>query len=138
MSGLSIVKGDGPVLKDTFHKYFLDELGVDTVIDNVTRLNNNLFVVKMHRLPDKVAVMRNKYKLLRKNAGVDIYSDKTLDERYIARQINERAEVERIKGNTVKIGYMRLYINKEKWVWNDSQKKLVLKKERSIFPSFLP
>lgn len=126
--GLWIKSEDHETIKDNLRQLFKDVFKERFPIQNVTKINNALFIVKMLYLRHKVYILRNKHLLIQGNYAfnpVKIYNDLTTEERNVGYRISQRAEKEKLKGNNVRIGYMKLYINNQKWTWSAAKNDLV-------------
>lgn len=102
------------------------KLEVDTEVRRVTNLgkpgNRDMVLVELGNYQKKQDIMKNKSRL----RGTEIYieNDLTLEERKIAASIRRLAKEERKKGNQVKIGYKRVYVNKKLYTWDNRSETL--------------
>lgn len=123
--GLWIESDDEEVIKEELRDFFVSAFRVDAAIVNVTKVNHLYFKVKFYNLRDKAAILRKRHRLRNAAQKINIFADWTDQEREIAHKIGLRAQAERMKGNEIKTGYMTLYINQNKWVWNHEKNDLV-------------
>lgn len=56
--------------------------------------------------------------------GIFIDHDMTKEEREVQRRLKERARKERERGKKVKVGYRKMYIESELYVWNEEGKEI--------------
>lgn len=128
VQGLWIKSDDQEQIKLKLERLFEDVFEMHFPIKSVTKLNNALFLVKLDYFRDKVYILKNKKRLVQGEYTfnpVVVYNDLTAVEKYISNRISQRARGERKRGNTVRVGYMRLYINDQKWVWSRVKNDLV-------------
>lgn len=128
IQGFWIKSDDQKEIVLKLEQLFQDAYKMHFPITNVTKLNNALFLVRLAYLRDKVHILKNKIRLFRGEYmfnPVTVYSDLTADEKKITHRISQRAKAEKKKGNLVKVGYMRLYINNRRWVWSPAKNDLV-------------
>lgn len=111
-------------LKAELENFFKTYLCVYTQIRNVKRERTRL-VITFKSLEDKIKVLKNKRKLLDYGMCIYIYTDQTEREKMIQTQVINKANVARLQGNDVKVGHLRLYINGQKWIWDERNNKLV-------------
>lgn len=105
------------------------EIGVDVEIKEVWGIKMNrrksakMLIVKLGNFNQKKIVMQNKKKLWGREERIE--DDLTWRERKMKWTLRERAKLAGKEGNTVKIGYGKLWINGEKWDWDEKREKLV-------------
>lgn len=87
-----------------------------------TKSGKNMIRVKLED-GDKHKVMKAKTKL--KGKSVFIEDDMTREERSIQFELRKIAREEKKNGKEVKIGYQKLRINKQSWVWDTNLDKLI-------------
>ncbi|CAH0547013.1 unnamed protein product [Brassicogethes aeneus] len=106
----------------------LEKMGVDNIeflkVETIKPKTGKSFIVA--HLKDgemKTKIMQNKSKL----KGLDIYidNDYTEEEQKVQKTIAEYAKNIAKEGRKVKIGYRKLIIDGQKWVWNDETRQLV-------------
>lgn len=107
-------------------RFILEELGINTTIVNSTRLRKTAYVVDVDKFEDKVSIM-NCRSLPRRHGNeiVYIYAGLTERERKLDEAVSEKAREELAKGNAVKIGYRKLWVNGWEWKWDEEEKKIV-------------
>lgn len=96
---------------------------IAVVVTNVTKIDNLTCIIQLDSMESKATLLEKVYKL----AGKRIYvkPDLTTIEQQVSNTIHQIAEEQRAQGKNVLVGYMRLYINGEKWLWNDEKNGLV-------------
>ncbi|XP_066590571.1 trichohyalin-like [Prorops nasuta] len=77
--------------------------------------------VKLKNREAKRKVMEGKRGLRGRKERVE--DDLTWEERRVMAEVRKVAEVERKKGKRVSVGYMKLWIEKEEWRWNEEEGK---------------
>lgn len=84
--------------------------------------------IRVKSTEDKKNIIEKKASL----KGTQIYldDDLTRDDREVQRKIYNIAKEERSRGNIAKIGYKKIYINNQLWVWKDEQG--IVKQTRSF------
>ncbi|CAG5096827.1 Protein of unknown function [Cotesia congregata] len=87
-------------------------------IGGIDKEGKSLVLIEMEGLEKKREVMMAKSKL--KGEKVRIEDDLTREERRIQRLIMEEARKERENGKRVKVGYMKMWVNDELRLWNES------------------
>lgn len=125
ITGLHLKSDDVQTLKMEIERFFADKMEVNAVVVNVTKIRNDLFVVEMATLQDKISVLHKKMALKDKNIAVRVYSDRTTKERIMIMEMKKRARIETSMGNKVYMNQDTMYINDKKFVWDPDQEKLV-------------
>lgn len=123
--GLAIPNDDQEEMKRQMEDFFSKHLGVNATVRSVTRTGSRSYIVKMDSLESKVQILENKNLLIGKGICVFVDADLTKRELMIQNILTRKAEEERAKGNFVRVGHMRLFINHVRWIWDDKQRKLV-------------
>lgn len=133
-----ILKGinlDGKDAKTELETFFKNKLEVNVTIDTAEVIKPKLaqaFVkVKMNTWQDKINIMRAKNKLKGTNNYID--DDLNQQEQKMQASLREYAKQERGRGKEAKVGYGRIYINRERWDW-DQQKEEIVKNDRFLVP----
>lgn len=80
-------------------------------------------LVKLNSWQDKVAVMKTKKKLRGTNKYID--DDLTQEEQKMQASLREIAKLEKGKGRDAKVGYGRIFIDRERWDWNQHLGEIV-------------
>lgn len=70
-----------------------------------------MVIVKLETWEQKLAVLKNKYKIRHHKKRIFIDNDLTKLERKVQQEIGKKATEEREKGNKIKIGYKKININ---------------------------
>lgn len=125
VTGISIDTNNENILKQVIANMLKDELKITVHVSSVHKLGDAACLVELEKEEDKAEIMRNKYKLKElKDRKIFINNDLTQMEREKEREIRKIAQIERSKGNTVKIGYNKINVGEEEWRWNNETKKL--------------
>lgn len=74
----------------------------------------------MEKWEEKEKIMKEKSKLY----GRNFHHDMTKEEREVQRRLKERARKEREGGKKVKVGYRKMYIESELYVWNEEGEEI--------------
>uniref|UniRef100_A0A6P7GGS8 Uncharacterized protein LOC114342381 n=1 Tax=Diabrotica virgifera virgifera TaxID=50390 RepID=A0A6P7GGS8_DIAVI len=125
MSGLAIETYDQSVLKDGMSNFIKHNLKIDVKIKNAYKLGEKTCLIELAEHEEKVKVMKNKSKLRHVEEGkVYINDDTTNKEREIQKIIRKLAQEEKEKGNDVRHGGNKIWINKVGWNWDNKENKL--------------
>lgn len=124
LSGLIIDSDDPQQLTDIVQEFFEVELQVNVKVVCVERKVDNIFIVKLGSVEDKVRVLKKKYAMVDKRARVSVYSDHSPRERKMYEVLKSRLGEEKQKGSLVRFGYRGLVINGENWLWSDRRQEL--------------
>lgn len=101
-------------------------MGADANIRETHFIGKNerrAIIVKMENFQEKMQIMKKK--AIFKDTSIFIENELTAKEKIVQNKIKEIAKEEKQNGNTVKIGYRKLYINKVKYEWNTEANTLV-------------
>lgn len=126
VTGLLLNTSNQLGMKQRIERFFADELGVKTKIVKTTRLSETEFVTDVNHFEDKVRIMNTGSRL--RSLGDDnvyIYSGGTKRERRVDEAISMKAREELAKGNDVRVGYMKIFVNGAEWEWNEEEKRIV-------------
>lgn len=130
MSGL---QGEGESTKTEVEKIIKEKMGLEPKIKEAYLIGKGgqkkRAVVKLSEWKDKMEILKNKTKL--KGSRIDIDSDLTLREMKIQATIREGARKVRNNENFVKVGYKKLIVNRDSYVWNNQENCLQLVKEKN-------
>lgn len=124
MKGLHMENATQEELVRGMEEFLRKEVEVRAKVENVTRIGNKMYLLKVARFDRKIAILKSIHRLLKKGISVKIYADLTDTEKGIQNAIKYRAELERDKGKHVKVGYQRLFINHQPWMWNEKNGRL--------------
>lgn len=117
--------------KQTVEKLFTETLGVQSKIIDAFKINKpdkkGILLVKMENWHMKQEVMKMKNKL--KGSQIYIEHDLTNEERKIQWEIRNIAKEENAKGKQTRIGFKKLIINGEEFVWNNKENGLINRKD---------
>ena len=105
-------------LKVVIENFLKMKLKVDVKTKRVISLGNG-YLVELNSTEDKGKIMKNKSKLRDvTEAKIFINDDMSKPERDIQAKIRTKANEERAKGKTVKIGFQKMIVDGEVWKWN--------------------
>jgi hypothetical protein len=125
MKGLELQTIEQEGLKEKVKNFLSEYVGVTAEIRRIRRIKENICVVQLNSWEEKLSIMENKRKLGNlRIMKVYIDNDLTKREQEVQKKIREIAKNERSKGTEVRVGYNKLWINREKWVWNRSLDRL--------------
>uniref|UniRef100_A0A6P7GHK2 Uncharacterized protein LOC114342707 isoform X2 n=1 Tax=Diabrotica virgifera virgifera TaxID=50390 RepID=A0A6P7GHK2_DIAVI len=127
LKGLTLDPNDRKPVKESVEHFIGRNLKLQVKLRGAVKIGDQIFVAEMENLTDKLSVLKNKGKLKNlQGQKVYIESDLTRKEREIQAKIRKMAKEEKDKGNTTKIGYMKLEINGKEWTWDHNKEKLIL------------
>lgn len=121
--GILLETDDIVDIRSKVDSFLSNVLQIAVVVTNVTKIDNFTCIVQLDSMESKAMLLQKLYKLEGKR--IYIRPDLTTIEEEVLNKINQIAEEQRAQGNNVLMGYLRLYINGEKWVWNDEKNGLV-------------
>lgn len=125
VQGLQIETSEPRKLKETMENFIKEELDIEISIKSARKLGNRTCLVELSNDEEKLKVMQNKSKL--KGIQTDkifINDDMSKNEREVQAKIRNIAKMEKAKGKKVKIGYQKIEIDKQKWVWSKEKGEL--------------
>lgn len=124
VKGVQVEQGDN---RAAIEAVFGETLGVRNSIKSVRALGKErkVLLVEMESWESKMQIFKNKYKLKETNIFID--NDQTQEEMRIQAELRALAREERNQGKTVKIGYKKILINEEEYVWDKNEEGVVLK-----------
>lgn len=123
--GLKMDTNEGYILKEEAEKFLKEQLEIEVTVKKANRIGQQVCLVALNNMEDKIKVMENKSKLRKmENDRIYINNDLTKKERDIQKSIRKRAEEEKKEGRNVKIGYQKLEIDGKQWRWNNNSDKL--------------
>lgn len=131
MTGLELKTGKPQELKEEVKECLDKYLELESKITSVKKLSEKSCIVELENLQEKEKIMKEKAKLRRvKGLKIFINNDLTVREQKIQKYIREEAKKQREIGKRVKVGYRRLKVGNEEWVWSDKDDKLVKEGEK--------
>ena len=89
--------------------------------------NKVIVIANLDNWEQKREIMNNKKNL---KSGIWIENDLTKEEREVQGKLRALAREEKEKGNKVKVGYRKIYIEDSMYRWNEKEKKLEGKSRR--------
>lgn len=115
------------------NQFLRTELKVEAKVGGVRTLNKGtqaeLVVVEMESWDKKREIMQVKNRLKGKRIYID--DDLTRNEREIQKQIRSIAKEEILKGKKVKVGYRKITIEGECFIWDEKQKGMVERMQKN-------
>lgn len=123
---------DDKILKVMIEGLLTKELQADIKLMGARKLGEKMGLVEMESVADKLFILRNKNKLRRLKNPIYVDSDHTQKERDMQAKIRIRAREERNMGNLVRIGYKKMYINHNEWIWDEEKTGLIIKDKRNV------
>lgn len=119
MVGRSIDTAEPKLLKEAMNKFMDQYLGLKIQVKEAHKLGEKICLIELNDGNDKEKIMKNKQKLKSiKEERIYINHDLTKKEREIRNLISDKAKIEKQNGKEVKVGYKKLTIDGEKWMWN--------------------
>lgn len=117
--GLEMDTGSQERVKAGIAAFLQEKLGVKINIVKVQKINDYMAVVEVNGWEEKQEIMMRKGKLKEiTDMKVYIDHDLTKKEQEIQQKIREISRQERKEGKEVRVGFNKLWINGEKWMWN--------------------
>lgn len=108
--------------KQEIKEFVKKELGVKVEIEEaykVGREEMNVTVVKLENFEQKIEILKNKYKLGRREIYIDC--DLTKEEQKIQATIRKVAKEERNAGKKTKVGYRKMVVDGIQYEWRDEE-----------------
>lgn len=90
-----------------------------------TKKKEQLIVGQLKNMQQKIQVMKAKRNLAGSKIFID--DDLTWEERNVQMTIRKIRDEERKNGKRVKIGYRKMILEGEEWIWSEIENKLVRK-----------
>lgn len=135
IQGLEVNTNNQNILKEEVEDFMKSTLKINTEIKGARKLSKKVILVEMKNTTDKEDVMKNKSKLKEvRNTKIYINDDMSKNEREIQGKIRQKAKEEATNGKNVKIGFQKLIINEEEWVWNRETEIFEKKGRQKILP----
>jgi hypothetical protein len=129
IQGINIGAENQKEIVEELKKFTKVELGVDVEIKEVRKMGIKTCLMELANSDDKAKVMKNKNKLRSNKEQIFINDDMSKKERIIQGKIRRRAQEEKRKGHSVKIGFLKLIINDEVWKWDEVAEEFKIFKE---------
>ncbi|XP_066597111.1 uncharacterized protein [Prorops nasuta] len=133
--GIERVEGGGKEIMEEVEKV-MRMVGVEDGVQEVRRIEGGReggrkgVEVMLKNRETKRKVMEGKSRLRGRKERVE--DDLTWEERRVMAEVKKVAEVERKKGKRVSVGYMKIWIEREEWRWNEEEGKLRNKEGKEI------
>ncbi|CAG5093448.1 Protein of unknown function [Cotesia congregata] len=118
----------GIVNKEQVSKFFTEELGTSVTpedideVKSIGRSENKMTWVKMKTLKNKKKIFENRWKL--KGKKMFIENDRTKKEIEDQKELARKAYIARREGRKVKVGFQKMWIDDELWLWDGKEKLL--------------
>ncbi|XP_024882915.1 uncharacterized protein PF11_0207-like [Temnothorax curvispinosus] len=112
-------------LKEEAKEFLEKKFGIKKNVKGVqvvSRKVKEVIIVEMEDWEGKETIMKRKRKLF--GGNIFINHDLTKEERDVQRLLRERSRKERVKGKKVKVGYRKMYIENEMYVWNEEAEEI--------------
>lgn len=122
VSGIEVEDQGEEQIKKTMQEMLEKQLGIRVEIERATKINRQKCVIKIKEWRDKIRILTEKRKL--RGGTIYIDSDLTKKQREVQKKIRDEAKKQRESGKAVKVGYNRLTVNNEIWVWNNELQSL--------------
>lgn len=125
--GLNFKTSNKTRIMAVMERFFQSRLYVNVTVVKVNQFRNDVYVVELASAQQKTDLMENTY-LLKDDPNMFVYieADRTPVEKMIQNQLVMLGKDEMKKGNYVRTGYLRLFINSDQWAWDDKSHCLVL------------
>lgn len=117
--GLFILATDERMVKSIMEGFFLHELKVKTKVVTYERIRDDMFIIEIDNLAHKLAILANRYRLIKKKSSIHVFSKTSERDETIQRKIELCAHKEREKGNYVQVTDRKLSVNGQAWWWSD-------------------
>lgn len=125
IQGIPVSTEDQNKIKEKVDELLENTLNIKIDVQGVRKINEKMCLVELKNSADKEKIMKNKNKLKQiREHKIYINDDMSKTDRYIQGEIRKQAREEKNKGNKVKVGYQKLVVNDEVFVWNKIEKKL--------------
>lgn len=125
LEGLFVKVSDPDQVKKALESFFETHLNLRPNITGVKRTTHNSFIIRFRTCEEKLRVLKCKQMMNRKGMEVYVKSQPPINESAIDEIIWKTAESERAKGNVVKLGQRKMFVNNTAWIWSDEEKRLV-------------
>lgn len=112
------LKGKSHKIKDEARKIIQKNIGVDPTYREIKIVSEGL-LIKLNSMRDKLKIIGRRRNLLKK--GIKIEDDLTPREREVQQWIEDKAKEEEYKDKNIKIGYMRIMIENEWYIWDEEK-----------------
>lgn len=112
-----------------------EELGVKAEVKEVKKIggvredSKSMVLVRLKSLEDKKKIMEGKWRLGRKRERIE--DDMTWMEKRAMWMIKREAARMRAGGKRVRVGYIKIWVNGQVWIWDEVEEKLVEKDNRN-------
>jgi len=125
MSWLKFDTNNTEALKMTMCNFINTHLGVTVEIKETRKLGEKTCLIELENEQEKVKIMENKGKL--KNFKEEkIYINNDLMKQDRVKQIRKRVKEAIENRKQVKVGYSKITIDENEWIWNKNKGKLEL------------
>lgn len=115
-------------VRPAVEKFVEENLGVQVNLVEAKFIGGGrVCVVETESMDAKIEIIKNKKKLKEKKSRVFIDNDLTPLEREVQNEIYKTFKTEKENGNNAKMGYRKLTVNEQLFVWNNESKQLMKK-----------
>lgn len=131
ISGVNTGTANNREVINIFENVIKESLQIEAKIEEVNKINADMWVAKTESFGKKMEILKNKHRLRNSTyKKVFITSDLTELERKVQKIVRERAEREKNEGKRTKIGYQKIMIEGKTWVWNRQRQELEEESEK--------
>lgn len=113
-------------VKEDIEHFLHTNLNIDTNIEeaklNISRRQTPYVIVKLKNVEDKKRIMKEKRKL--KGTKMFIDEDRTAEERKTQMKIKEKADKEKSEGKKVRMGFKKLWIEDQLFIWDEKKQEI--------------
>lgn len=132
VQGIRMDTNEPDLLKEEMLQFIESELKVKVALKGIRKIGDKIYWVELGSIDEKLKIMRNKSKLKNRRGGrIYINDDMTKQQREIQGIIRKIAREEVSKGKTVKIGFGKLMINRDKYKWSVEKGMLEIEDNRN-------
>lgn len=126
IQGLNTKLQNEKTVKEVVEEFIKKNLQPEINIKSAKKLSDQVCLVEFNNRMDKEKIMKVKNKLKHlKSPRVFINDDMSREEREIQGKIRKKAKEEKADGKSVKIGFQKIIINGEEWVWNKNEENFM-------------
>lgn len=125
LEGLYIKVSELDQVKKALDSFFATHLNLRPNITGVKRTGHNSFIVRFRTHEEKRGVLRCKQLMCKKGMEVYVKQQPEKSESFVDETIKKAAQLEMAKGNAVRLGYRKMFVNDAEWIWSDDKNRLV-------------
>lgn len=124
ITGLKINTNIQEDMRNGIENFIQQKVGVDIKVKKAYRIGEKTCKVELEKEEEKRQVMKNKNKLKNCQERIYINNELTKGEIEIQKEIKQIAEQERNKGKNTKIGFQKLKVEDQVWIWDKRERKM--------------